>query len=47
MSKIEIVQDLSAFLADDELKTAAAKDAAILVDTHAHIEVDRFDEDRE
>lgn len=49
MSKIEIVQDLSAFLAADEPKAAAAKGTAshLLVDTHAHIDVDRFDEDRE
>lgn len=49
MSKIEIVQDLSAFLAADEPKAATAKGTAshLLVDTHAHIDVDRFDEDRE
>ena len=47
MSKIEIVQDLDAFLAGMPAGDGREKDAALLVDTHAHIDTDRFDDDRE
>ena len=49
MSKIEIVHELGDFLAASEAGdcTNGAKRAPLLVDTHAHIDTDRFDEDRE